>query len=85
MRLMKCLGFKNKSAETAKNRLQIIIAQQRAHHGTSPDYLPLLRQDIIDVITKYTQVDKDQIQVDWQTLDNDRAILELNVTLPNDN
>jgi cell division topological specificity factor len=82
VRLMKYLGFKEKSAQTAKNRLQIIIAQQRAGQN-SPDYLPLLREDIIKVITKYTNVDHSQIKIDWQTV-NDHAVLELNVSLPNE-
>ena len=73
MKLMKYLGFKDKSAQTAKNRLQIIIAQQRLGKD-SPDYLPLLREDIIKVITKYTHVSQNDIKLDWQCVD-DHAVL----------
>ncbi len=80
MKFMKYLGFKDKSAKIAKNRLQIIIAQQRLGED-SPDYLPLLRKEIIEVITKYTHVSENDIKLDWQSAD-DHAVLELNVTLP---
>lgn len=75
--------FKKNSAVTAKNRLQIIIAQQRLTNN-SPNYLPLLRQEIMTVITKYTKVETDQIKIDLQH-DKDQSILELNVSLPKEN
>ena len=66
--------------KSAKDRLQIIIAQQRTQKG-SPDFLPLLRQDIMAAIAKHTQVDINKVQVDLQCRDND-SVLELNVVLP---
>lgn len=39
MGLFDFLNRKKTTAETAKNRLQIIIAQERSHRG-GPDYLP---------------------------------------------
>lgn len=71
---------KKKSAETAKDRLQIIIAQQRSETDT-PDFLPLLRQDIIDAIAKHINIQMDEVKVDLQCKDNN-SILELNVVLP---
>lgn len=73
---------KNKSADTAKNRLQIIIAQEKARQG-APDYLPLLRQEILKVVAKYTQADTESVNVELHHKDNN-AILELNVTLPDE-
>ena len=80
MRIMKYLGFKNKSAQVAKDRLRIIIAQQRAEKG-SPDYLPMLRKEIMDVVTKYVKVNMNQIAVDFHS-EEGQTFLELNVTLP---
>jgi cell division topological specificity factor len=81
MRFMKYFRAENKnSAQSAKDRLQIIIAQQRTKNG-SPDFLPLLRHDIMAVIAKHTQVDINKVQVDLQCRDND-SVLELNVVLP---
>ncbi|EKD78204.1 MAG: cell division topological specificity factor MinE [uncultured bacterium] len=71
---------KNKSAEIARNRLHIIIAQEKSQKN-SPDYLPMLRQEILKVVAKYTNANIDQVNVELHRKDNN-AILELNVTLP---
>lgn len=71
---------KKKTAETAKDRLQIIIAQQRSEKD-SPDFLPLLRQDIINAIAKHMEININEVKVDLQCKDNN-SILELNVVLP---
>lgn len=70
-----------KSAKCAKERLQIIIAHERGARD-KPDYLSLLQQDIIDVIAKYVDIDKDQVRVELDRKDG-CSILELNVMLPN--
>lgn len=71
---------KKKSAETARDRLQIIIAQQRTEKD-SPDFLPLLRKDIIAAIAKHMNIETNEVKVDLQCKDNN-SILELNVVLP---
>lgn len=70
-----------KTAKFAKERLQIIIAHERGERG-KPDYLACLQQDIIDVIAKYVDIDKDQVKVELERKDG-CSILELNVMLPN--
>jgi cell division topological specificity factor len=70
-----------KSAKFAKERLQIIIAHERGEQG-KPDYLANLQQDIIDVIAKYVNIDKNQVKVELERKDG-CSILELNVMLPN--
>ena len=80
MRILKILGLNKNSAKTAKDRLHIIIAQQRSEDN-SPDYLPQLRQEIMQVIAKHTKVNLDDIHVDLQTKDNN-SVLELNVVFP---
>jgi cell division topological specificity factor len=80
MRLGQYFGFGKKSAKIAKDRLHIIIAQSRRESST-PDFLPLLRKDILEAIAKYTKIDMDLVKVDLQCKDNN-SVLELNVTLP---
>lgn len=80
MKLVNYFGFGKKSAKIAKDRLHIIIAQSR-RESTTPDFLPLLRKDILEAIAKYTTIDMDQVKVDLQCKDNN-SVLELNVTLP---
>ncbi len=74
---------KKSSASLAKERLQIIVAHERSARGT-PDYLPQLKQDILAVIRKYVEIDADQVQVQLEQNEDDLAVLELNVTLPDD-
>lgn len=70
---------RKKSAGLARDRLHIIIAQQRNTNRT--DYLPMLRKEILEVIAKYTNVNIDNVKVDLHTKDNN-SVLELNVVLP---
>ncbi len=80
MRIMRALGLTSKTASTAKGRLQIIIAQQRTQ-SNSPDYLPALREEILQIVKKYTQVESNEVHIDLHSKDNN-SVLELNVTLP---
>ena len=77
---------KKKTASIAKERLQIIIAHQGAKDtGGGIDYLPQLQADILKVISKYVEIDPDDINVKLDTNDDDCPILELNVALPDKN
>ncbi len=70
------------SAQLAKERLRIIVAQERAQRNT-PDYLPVLKREILEVIRRYVQVDSDAIQINVEK-DEQHEILELNISLPTD-
>lgn len=69
------------TASTAKERLQIIVSHQRAHNRAGINYLPMLEQEIIDVIAKYIKIDRDQVKVSLDKA-GDFSVLELNITLP---
>ena len=45
----------NNSRETAKERLHLVLMQDRAN--VSADFLELMKQEIIEVIKKYIDVD----------------------------
>ena len=83
MGLFDFLKAKKNTAETAKNRLQIIIAQERSSRG-APDYLPLLRRELLEVIKKYVNVDVDAVKVDL-IKDGDHDLLDISVALPEGN
>jgi cell division topological specificity factor len=74
------LGNKKKSATVARERLQIILAHERAGRG-GPDYLPALQQELIAVISKYVSVNQDDIKVSLDRQD-DYDVLEVNIVLP---
>lgn len=75
---------KKNTAKAAKERLQILIAHEHAmgagnHKG--PDYLPRLREEIIDVIRKYVTVSDNDVNFQVEK-GEDFDMLELNITLP---
>lgn len=57
------------SKETAKERLHMVLMQDRAN--VSADFLELMKQEIIDVIKKYIEVDEDAIDVRLTTKTNE--------------
>ena len=70
----------NNTASTARERLQVIVAHQRAERS-QPEYLPKMQQEILAVIRKYVNVEQDQVTVQMDNI-GDCSVLELNVTLP---
>lgn len=70
---------KKNTASLAKERLQIIVAHQRAQQNV--DYLPALQREILEVIKKYVKIDERQVKVELER-SNDCSVLELNITLP---
>ena len=68
------------TAAVARERLRIIVAQERAQRN-SPDYLPTLRRELLEVIRKYVHVDAEDVSVRVGREDG-HEILELNVVLP---
>ena len=68
------------TANVAKNRLQILIQQERSMRG-APDYLPLLQRELLEVIRKYINVDSDAVKVGMHK-DGDNELLDISVALP---
>lgn len=71
------------TAVVAKERLRIIVAQERSTRG-APDYLPLLRNELLEVIKKYVHVDIEAININVER-DSGHEVLELSVALPENN
>ena len=68
------------TANTAKERLQVVLAHERTQRS-QPDYLPRLRREILEVIARYAQVEDDSIQVHYENAGT-TSRLELNIELP---
>ena len=71
---------KPKTATAAKERLQIIIARER-NGRAGPDFLPALHKELIAVISKYTNVNPDDIKISLDRQGN-LEVLDVNVVLP---
>ena len=66
MNFFKKLGKSEKNKETnskktAKERLHLVLMQDRAN--VSADFLEMMKQEIIEVIKKYIEVDENEIDV----------------------
>jgi cell division topological specificity factor len=75
------MGEKKRSANVAKERLQIILAHERNGRSRSPDYLPALQRELLAVITKYVSISSDDIKVHLERQDN-LEVLEVKIELP---
>lgn len=80
MSLFNYLRKRKSTASLAKERLQIIISHERSQRST-PDYLPKLQEEILAVVAKYIRINPEQVSVNLERL-GDNAVLELNVTVP---
>ena len=53
--------LKSSSKDTAKERIHLVLMQDRAN--VSADFLDLMRQEIVEVIKKYIDIDEDAMDV----------------------
>jgi cell division topological specificity factor len=68
------------TAAIAKERLQIIVAHSRGKNEKL-DFMAKLQSELIEVISRYVKIDKDQVRVALERND-ECSVLELNITLP---
>jgi cell division topological specificity factor len=72
---------KQRSAPLARERLQLLLAHERA--SSSVDLVSVLREEILAVIAKHVQIDNDKVTV---KIDRDEhvSVLEIDVEIPLD-
>lgn len=68
-KLMKSEKKEPGSKDAAKERLHLVLMQDRAN--VSADFLELMKQEIIDVIKKYIEVDEKEIDVRLTNKENE--------------
>lgn len=68
------------SASVAKERLQIVLAHERAGRD-GPDFLPRLQKELLAVVAKYVAVRDDTVRVSVGRTGN-ASVLEINVEVP---
>lgn len=74
------LGQKKNTASVAKERLQIILAHERTGRG-APDYLPQLQRELVAVISKYVQINPEDLKVNLERQDT-LEVLEVKIEIP---
>ncbi|KQT60663.1 MULTISPECIES: cell division topological specificity factor MinE [unclassified Aureimonas] len=68
------------TAPAARERLQVLLAHERASIGQS-DLVAVLREEILAVIAKHVAIDRDQVKVKMQKGDA-VSTLEVDIELP---
>ena len=71
--LNKLLRRQEASANTARERLQLVLAHDRT--DLSPDLLDQMRREILEVVAKYVEIDIDDGAVTLETEDRMTALV----------
>ena len=75
--LMKVFGKQEKrSGQIAKERLQVVLIHDRA--SVSPELMDKLKTEIIDVISKYMDINKSEMEISLAN-DSDSVALVANI------
>lgn len=61
------------SSSTAKERLRLVLMSD--HLTLAPEMIDKLKSDLVDVISKYVEVDRDKIEVNFEEQDKALAML----------
>lgn len=69
-----------KSAESAKERLQIVLAHERIGR-TREDFLPKLQAELVAVVARYVSIDPSKVSVNLDR-GGDMSTLEIEIELP---
>ena len=83
MGLFDFLKPKKETASIARDRLRIIVAQERTTRG-GPDYLPMLQRELLEVIKKYVNVDAEAVNVKL-IKEGEHDVLDISVSLQEGN
>jgi cell division topological specificity factor len=71
----------SRTADTAKERLQVLLALERSSGSPWPNFLPQLQKDIMEVIKKYVEIDDDKVSIEVER-GPEVSMLDINVELP---
>ena len=70
---------KQRSAPMARERLQVLLAHERA--SLESDLVAVLREEILAVIAKHVEFDREKVEIKMDR-DGDVSILEIDVEIP---
>ncbi|OPJ63758.1 cell division topological specificity factor MinE [Clostridium oryzae] len=72
MDLLKMLGInRTSSKDIAKDRLRLILINDRA--ALSPDVIDNIKREILDVISKYVEIDNSEVEIELTKTNEDNG------------
>ncbi|MEB3307939.1 MAG: cell division topological specificity factor MinE [Cyanobacteriota bacterium] len=71
--LNRLLGRQQASAGTARQRLQLVLAHDRS--DLNPELLERMRQEILEVVSRYVEIDVEEGDVSLETEDRVTALV----------
>jgi cell division topological specificity factor len=71
--LRRFLGSATTSASTAKERLRLVLMTD--HLALGPEIVEAMKRDLIDVISRHVEVDREKIEVTFERQDRAVALL----------
>ncbi|MGE4368483.1 MAG: cell division topological specificity factor MinE [Burkholderiaceae bacterium] len=75
-------GQKKNTASVARDRLQLILINERGNASdATPDYLPRLQKELVEVISRYVKINPEDIKVNLERQDS-LEILEVKIEMP---
>lgn len=66
-------GRKDRSGEVAKDRLRIVLMQDRL--SLSPRTLEQMKDEVIMAISRYVEIDPNGIEFEWKGTDRNKALV----------
>ncbi len=79
-------GKRNQSGSVAKDRLKLVLIHDRMNCST--ELLEMMRADIIEVISKYVEIDKDELNIELSNIQYEKEgknapMLSANIPIKN--
>ncbi|WP_025821413.1 cell division topological specificity factor MinE [Shewanella marina] len=73
------------SAQMAKERLKIVVAHQRNGGNELADKLPLIKDDIIAIVSKYAKISQQNVIVKLDETTDNMSVLDIDIVIPESN
>lgn len=61
------------SSNIAKDRLKLVLIHDRAGTSSNTEMIDMMKRDILNVISKYIDIEYDELELDIKTVHNSRA------------
>lgn len=81
MRLFDFFLARRGSAPVARERLQIVLAHERALNGTSGELVRLLQEEILAVVARHMRIERDMVHIKLER-GSSVSTLEIDIEMP---